>query len=91
MLALRPRMRIAWWAAVLATAAAYVFRAVVVFGGDFRPQMPTDAIIGVVLAGLLVVRILVAKSAARDVEDEDPDLTPSRTASPPPPEPPRVP
>jgi hypothetical protein len=67
-------MRIAWWAAVLATAAAYAFRALVVFGGDFRPQLPGDAIIGVVLLALLVGRGFVARWAARDEQnDGDPD------------------
>ncbi len=71
---LRPRLRIAWWAAVLATAAAYVFRALVVFGGDFRPQLPADAIIGVVLLALLLGRVFVARWAVRDDEDDgDPD------------------
>jgi hypothetical protein len=68
-------VRIAWWAAILATAAAYVFRALVLLGGDMRPQLPADAIIGGVLAALLVARMLVARWAARgDGTDEDGEL-----------------
>lgn len=71
---LRPRVRIAWWAAVLATAAAYVFRALVSLGGDMRPQLPADAIIGGVLAALLIARMLVARWAVRaDGNEEDRD------------------
>ena len=66
MVSLRPRVRIAWWAAVMATAAAYVVRAVVVLGGDFHPQLPADAVIGALLAVLLVGRILVARWTARE-------------------------
>jgi hypothetical protein len=71
MVTLRPRMRIAWWAAVIATAAAYAFRALFVLGGDFRPQMPADALIGGVLVVLLVARALVARWAARAEDDLD--------------------
>lgn len=67
---LRPRVRIAWWAAVLATAAAYIFRAFVVLRGDFRPQVPADVIIGAVLLGLLLVRMLVGRWTAHEDEDE---------------------
>jgi hypothetical protein len=69
MIALRPRIRIAWWAAVLATAAAYAFRALFVLGGDFRPQLPGDAVIGGLLAVLLVARLLVGRWATRENDD----------------------
>ena len=69
-LSLRPRIRIAWWAAVGATGAAYVFRALVVLGGDFRPQVPADVIVGGVLIALLMVRMSVARWATRDDKDE---------------------
>lgn len=81
MVVLRPRMRIAWWAAVLATAAAYVFRAVVVFGGDFRPQLPADAVIGGLLAVLLVARALVARWTVREGEDAAHDGPRTRTGA----------
>jgi hypothetical protein len=73
MVTLRPRMRIAWWAAVLATAAAYAFRALFVLGGDFRPQMPADALIGGALVVLLVGRAFVARWTAHRDDDQDDD------------------
>ena len=46
---LRPRIRIPLWAAAALPVAAYVFRSVFLRGGDFRPDLPVDAIIAVLL------------------------------------------
>lgn len=66
---LRPRIRIPLWAAAAVPAAAYLFRSIVVRGGDFRPDLPVDAII----AAMLVVGIAITawyRSGSAKAADE---------------------
>jgi hypothetical protein len=48
------------WAAVAAVAAAYSLRSIV-RGGDFRPDLPIDAILLAVLGVLVAARVLIAR------------------------------
>jgi hypothetical protein len=66
---LRPRLRIPLWTAAAIVAAVYAVRAIV-RGGDFRPDLPTDAILIVVFAALVLMRVLAARWAAREDEGE---------------------
>jgi hypothetical protein len=65
----RPRIRLPIWAAFAIPAAAYVVRSAM-RGFDFRPDMPTDALILVVL---LVVVGLVAWSRSQSAVDDESD------------------
>ena len=59
------------WAALAACGAAYVIRAAL-HGFDFRPELPLDAVIAVMLAAvLLAVGYLRADDARRDAEERD--------------------
>jgi hypothetical protein len=53
------------WAAVAVVAAAYVVRSLI-RGGDFRPDLPMDAILAAVLVCLVIVRVALARSAESD-------------------------
>jgi hypothetical protein len=55
------------WAAVAAVAAAYALRSII-RGGDFRPDLPIDAILLAILAVLIAARWAVGRSPS----DEDP-------------------
>lgn len=57
------------WAAVAVVAAAYVLRSAL-RGWDFRPDMPIDAILAVMLVALLLLRGFAARSASSDEGDE---------------------
>ncbi len=59
------------WAAVTLVAAAHIVRSIL-RGGDFRPDMPLDAIIGLVLVALVVARIALARSGHPDGPPGDP-------------------
>ena len=79
---LHPEVRIPTWAAVAVVAAAYVVRAVLMRGGDFRLDLPADLIVGVLLAMLLGVREILHRAgwdrgddsqAATSPDPDDPD------------------
>lgn len=57
-----PDVRIPTWVAVAIVAAAYVVRAVIVRGGDFRPDLPVDLVVGAMLAALLGLRATLRRS-----------------------------
>lgn len=57
---IRPNIRIPLWAAVALPAAAYVVRSLM-RGGDFRPDLPSDALAYFLLA-LVVVAVGIARS-----------------------------
>lgn|GEM_PF-4802131 len=67
---MRPRFRLPIWAALAIAGAAYLVRSIVIRGGDFRPDLPSDA---VVLVAFVVVIALVAQArhAARESEPHD--------------------
>ena len=70
---LHPDIRIPTWVAVAVVAAAYVVRAVFVRGGDFRPDLPIDAIVLAVLVVLLILRWALTRAGwdRRDVDGPD--------------------
>ena len=80
---LHPDVRIPTWAAVAVVAAAYVVRAVLVRGDDFRPDLPVDLVVAALLALLLGLRAMLrrsgwdrpAESETADRATEDPDGT----------------
>ena len=76
------------WAAVTAVAAAYVVRSAI-RGCDFRPDLPFDAIALAAFAILVALRLALGRTRSED--EAEAGLTPSRTASPPPRDPPRGP
>lgn len=49
----RPRPKLAVWAALAIVGAAYITRSVVIRGGDFRPDLPLDALVAVLLLAAL--------------------------------------
>ncbi len=59
-MSLRPRIRMPLWAAPAIVGAAYVARSIVVRGGDFRLDLPNDAIVALALL-LAVVLVGVAR------------------------------
>jgi len=59
---LHPEVRIPTWVAVAVVAAAYVVRAVLMRGGDFRLDLPADLIVAVLLAILLGVREILHRA-----------------------------
>ena len=59
---LHPQVRIPTWVAVAIVAAAYVVRAVLVRGGDFRPDLPADLVVAALLAALLILREVLRRS-----------------------------
>lgn len=63
----RPRFRLPVWAALIIPAAAYIVRGLIVRGGDMRPDLPSDAVVG---AAIVLVVALVAFVRSRD-ERED--------------------
>lgn len=65
---IRPRIRLPLWAAVVLPAAAYVARSVI-RGGDFRPDLPGDAIVYGLL-GLVIVAVGLARARAADGVDD---------------------
>jgi hypothetical protein len=68
---LHPRLRIPAWVAIAILASAYVIRAVFVRGGDFRPDLPLDLVIVLLLAGLLGLRALLQRAGwDRDEHDD---------------------
>jgi hypothetical protein len=56
------------WAAVAVVAAAYVLRSAL-RGWDFRPEMPIDAILGVTLVALVLLRWFAGRWASADEGD----------------------
>jgi hypothetical protein len=65
-------MRMPMWAAVAVVAAAYVLRSAL-RGWDFRPDIPIDAILAVVLVALVVLRWFAGRWASADPgEDKRP-------------------
>jgi len=69
---LRPRVRIPLSAAVGLPAAAYVLRAAV-RGWDFAPDLPADAILGIVLVVFVASAWWVRRSSA--AKESDGELT----------------
>jgi hypothetical protein len=65
----RPRFRLPVWAAVAIVAAAYVLRSVVLRGGDFRPDLPADAVVAVVLVVALPLVVWARMSTPPDPDD----------------------
>lgn len=67
---MRPRITLPIWAALAIAGAAYLVRSIVIREGDFRPDLPSDA---VVLAAFIVVIVLVARArrVARDDASHD--------------------
>lgn len=62
----RPRIRLPIWAAVAIAAAAYVARSLVLRGGDFALDMPSDAVaLTVFIVGVAAVAWL------RTTQDDD--------------------
>lgn len=65
---IRPSFRLPLWAAVALPAAAYVARSLI-RGGDFRPDLPGDAIAYGLLA-LVVAAVALARARAADDGDD---------------------
>jgi len=68
---LHPDVKLPTWVAVAVVAAAYVVRAVLVRGGDFRPDLPLDLVIAALLAGLLALRAGLRRSGWDRAADPD--------------------
>jgi hypothetical protein len=62
-------MRMPTWAAVAVVAAAYVLRSAL-RGWDFRPDMPIDAILAVMLVALVLLRWFAGRWASADQSDD---------------------
>ena len=73
MTVLHPDVRVPTWAAVAVVAAAYVVRAVLVRGGDFRPDLPVDLVVAVLLAALLGLRAVLRRSGWDQRDAPGPD------------------
>lgn len=69
-MSLRPRIRMPLWAAPTIVGAAYVARSIVVRGGDFRLDLPDDAIVA--LALLLTVTLVgfARRTSSNESADE---------------------
>lgn len=66
----RPRFRLPLWAAFAVVGAAYLVRSVL-RGFDFRPDLPMDAVLLLLLAIVVALVAWVrADDARRDAEDE---------------------
>jgi len=70
---LHPDVRIPTWAAVAVMAAAYIVRAVLMRGGDFRPDLPVDLVVGALLAVLLGLRAALRRSGWDHGDGSDAD------------------
>lgn len=70
---IRPRIRLPLWAAVALPAAAYVVRSLM-RGGDFRPDLPSDALAYTLLA-LVIFAVAIARSRAKLEDGPHDDLT----------------
>ena len=67
---LRPRIRIPLWAAAALPVAAYIFRSVVVRGGDFRPDLPVDAIVAATLFIGIAVTAWYRSGSAKATDEQ---------------------
>lgn len=63
---LRPRLKLPLWSVLGLALGTYALRSIVLRGGDFTPDMPSDAIAGV---ALVVVVGVVAWARRRDGRD----------------------
>ncbi len=73
----RLNIKIPMWAALAVVGAAYIFRALVERGGDFSPDLPSDALAAAALAvgfGLIAwLRFMARREEAQDNPDQQRD------------------
>ena len=67
---LRPTIRIPLWAAAGIPVAAYVLRSAI-RGWSFRPDLPEDAVVALLLLALIAVVAWIRRSAGSDEAGDD--------------------